>query len=129
MLGDDWATLNTQKVAILGSDDPFALPSFAGSEIPTAESRPAPTAAPRTAPSLPPPPPGYTVPKPPPNARMAAGGPFDPDISHALAGIGGPNDPDASHRQDREHDEWLYFRIFGRPWEYAVYATGAVAGP
>jgi len=54
---------------------------------------------------------------------MAAGGPFDPDISHALAGVGGPTDPDSTHRADREADEFLYLRVFGAPWQYAVYAT------
>jgi hypothetical protein len=54
---------------------------------------------------------------------FAVGGPFDPDLQHALQGIGGPNDPDSSHRQAREHDERLYLAQFGKPWPYAAYAT------
>ena len=54
----------------------------------------------------------------------APGGPFDPDLQHALSGIGGPNDPDSVHRQARERDERLYLQDFGTPWPYAVYVTG-----
>src|SRR4029077_13404361 len=56
---------------------------------------------------------------------FAPGGPFDPDLQHALQGIGGPNDPDAAHRQAREQDERLYLADFGKPWHYAVYVTSA----
>jgi hypothetical protein len=54
----------------------------------------------------------------------AAGGPFDPDLQHALGGVGGPNDPDAVHRQARARDEQLYLVVFGKPWQYAAYVKG-----
>ncbi|MBV9580151.1 MAG: glycoside hydrolase family 5 protein [Chloroflexi bacterium] len=57
--------------------------------------------------------------------NFAPGGPFDPDLQHALQGIGGPNDPDPVHRAAREQDERLYLADFGKPWQYAVYVTSA----
>ena len=57
--------------------------------------------------------------------EFASGGPYDPDLQHAVQGIGGPNDPDASHRQARERDERRYLAQFGKPWQYAVYVTSA----
>jgi endoglucanase len=131
ILADDWSTLDQRKLAMLSgynavsgeSPPPEAArgpapPPAAASAVDT--GRPPAAAATVAGPE----PATYRVPVPPPGARLAPGGPFDPDFAHVRAGIGGPGDPDAAHRQARAEDEQLYLRMFGTPWPYAAYATG-----
>ena len=125
ILQDDWSTLNAQKVAMLSQydsahgDGAFARVSGDGAS-PTVSGDGASATQPQ-APGNATPPAG--VPQPPPGALMAAGGPFDPDVQHVLAGIGSTSDPDPAHRQARQHDEQLYLQEFGTPWQYAVYTS------
>jgi len=131
MLTDDWATLDQRKLAMLASYNaaPAGLdaPPLAGppetTQITTAIGASLPPSG-RAATVDRVPAADYRVPMPPPGARLAPGGPFDPDLNHVLAGVGGPNDPDPAHRQVRAHDEQLYLQVFGTPWPYAAYATG-----
>ncbi|MDQ6671022.1 MAG: glycoside hydrolase family 5 protein [Chloroflexota bacterium] len=152
ILADDWSTLDDRKLAMLTgyqwptdgtaaapptsdmpqplaitADRPPAPASVADSGPPAQAVQPAPlaAAAPPTAsaPSAVASAPGVVGG--PALAGYAAGGPFDPDLQHALGGMGGLNDPDPVHRQARERDEQLYLVVFGKPWQYAVYATSS----
>ena len=117
ILDDDWSTLDQSKIAMLAQSPPVA--SGQTQSPPTAGAAPQPAAvAPAPAPT---PTPAPIVASGSPS--FAPGGPFDPDLQHALHGIGGPNDPDPVHRQAREQDERLYLVDFGKPWPYAVYVT------
>lgn len=135
ILADDWSRLDEWKLAMLSTynaspTDP-QMPETADQAdagqllVPVASTLPevVAEAAPAPVPAA-----SYRVPVAPPGARLAPGGPFDPDFSHVLAGVGGPNDPDPAHRQARAHDEQLYLRVFGQPWPYAAYVTGDGSG-
>jgi endoglucanase len=130
VLEDDWSTLDQGKLAMLsGYQEPVdaaqaAQPAEGGN--PVGQAAPPETAGqpPASAATPPIPPVATGAPGIPPGALLAPGGPFDPDIQHALQGIGGPNDPDPVHRQARAQDERAYLTAFGKPWQYAVYATG-----
>ena len=139
LLGNDWSTLDQTKLAMLdsadatppgvsGSPDTVPTPQAAGTDASAPQPGAAQTsgaAAYSASVSPPTSTPSPTTPLAPPGAQFAVGGPFDPDPQHALAGIGGPNDPDAAHRAARARDEELYLQEYGKPWQYAVYATGA----
>jgi endoglucanase len=135
ILADDWSTLDQRKLTMLAA---YQWPLEGRGQQPTAAMETP------TAPTLARPPliasdaPRWQVVRQAGSAvpanvfvlretgtGFAAGGPFDPDIQHALQGIGGPNDPDGVHREAREQDERRYLAEFGKPWQYAAYATGA----
>ena len=118
ILEDDWTTLDRNKLGIL------AAYQWQGGQGSAEAMEPPPVAA------LPPPPaslqpPVDVVPPPASSEPAAPGGPFDPDLRHALDGIGGPTDPDPVHRQARARDEQRYLALFGKPWPYAAYVTAA----
>jgi endoglucanase len=127
ILADDWSTLDQRKLAMLAgyqwpANADAAQPVALGPSpvLPVAVSAPDVQVPVTTqAPPLVVP----TVAPAPAAPEFAIGGPFDPDLQHALQGIGGPNDSDAAHRQARERDEQRYLVQFGRPWQYAVYVT------
>ncbi len=136
VLDDDWSTLDQSKVAMLaqsplvasGQSQPVAaaqptVPSpVTVAQAPPEDATSTPTQPGAATPAAGPTPAPVTVAGTP---NFAPGGPFDPDLQHALQGIGGPNDPDPVHRQAREQDERLYLADFGKPWHYAVYVTSA----
>jgi endoglucanase len=111
ILNDDWITLNPAKLEILQA---YQWPLL-GSPQPPA--------------TLPLPPVAPLAPVTPlaPGGTAAIGGPFDPDPQHALLGAGGPSDPDPAHRQARQSDEQRFLEQNGRPWDRAVYVTGAAS--
>ena len=125
ILQDDWTTLNAQKLAMLSQYDASPEQPVAASSEPETQAQAAPAPEAQAAPT---PAVSAGAPQPPPGALMAPGGPFDPDLQHALAGIGSTSDPDPVHRQAREHDEQLYLQEFGKPWQYAVYVTTTATG-
>jgi endoglucanase len=111
ILADDWSTLNQSKLSMLaGSEWPVVIAAAQPVAPPAAAPPALAPAVPLAAPAV---------------IGFAPGGPFDPDQQHVLQGIGGPNDPDSAHRQAREQDERRYLAQFGKPWQYAAYATGA----
>jgi endoglucanase len=131
ILADDWSTLDERKLAMLtgyqwppdggapqSSDTAQAPAPAIAASAPPAQPAPPIVAAPPAVAAAPPVLPAPLVP------AYAVGGPFDPDLQHALGGLGGPKDPDPVHRQARERDERLYLVVFGKPWQYAAYATG-----
>jgi endoglucanase len=124
ILEDDWTTLDPAKLAILrayqwpliGSPEPAAAAQavVAAYQGPTLQPASVAAGPPTVQPS--------TQSAPPP-AIFANGGPFDPDLTHALLGVGGPNDPDPAHRAARRADEQRYLDQTGVPWTRAVYVT------
>jgi endoglucanase len=117
ILADDWSTLNQSKLDMLAgspvvaSSQAQASPMAATAQAVDQPGTPAAVAQQAATPAA-------VV------TDYAPGGPFDPDLQHALAGVGGPGDPDSVHRQARERDERLYLQDFGTPWPYAAYVTG-----
>ena len=118
ILEDDWTTVDSAKLALLQAYQwPLlgsALPAFTPPAVIAAYQPPAAAPAPTPAPA----------PATGDGASFAIGGPFDPDPSHALAGLGGPKDSDAAHRQARQADEQRYLTQHGVAWPQAVYVTG-----
>jgi len=119
VLQDDWTTLDQAKLKLL---EAYQWPLLGTPEPADAARAIVEAYQPRTLPAP------VTDSSPLPNAvgiSFAIGGPFDPDVSHVLAGVGGPNDPDGAHRAGRAADEQAYLRQTGKPWERAVYVTSA----